>query len=63
MDSMQADLQAALKTLPLGLDKNALDEHVREILHKITTSLSTEAQKSAWEYLLKTEVLAIAVCQ
>lgn len=64
MESMRKNLQASLLTLPPApVDRATIDTLVKELLEKTPVTIPLENQRSAWECLLKSEILALAVCQ
>lgn len=64
MESMRKNLQASLTTLPAApVDKATLDKLVEDLLETTQLTIPPENQRAAWECLLKSEILTLAVCQ
>jgi hypothetical protein len=63
MASLKPLLKSLLSSLPAGpVDKGVIDSLVTNTLLQAEGKSSVENRKTQWEYLLKDEVLTLAVC-
>ena len=62
MQAVQDALNCILTQLPQLLRKNALDEHVADVLASLEQNVPLEARKTYWEFVLRQELFTLAVC-
>lgn len=63
MQALESKLKALLNTRkPRPIGKETLDELVSQTLSDSPSTASAETRKTQWEYLLRNEILQLAVC-
>jgi hypothetical protein len=61
MQAVQDALNRTLESLPRLIRKEALDDHVANILASLDQQVAPETRKTQWEFVLRQEIFTLAV--
>lgn len=61
MQAVQDALNRTLESLPRLVRKEALDDHVVNVLASLDQQVAPETRKTQWEFVLRQEIFTLAV--